>query len=107
MSINRNNNIIHNLKAIAKMGRHMKPRTIVTAWDEAGLPPLELKLAEALCEPGALEAISAKPFTHARVEAHLEAQRILDEALGQMVHAPDGTQQQAPATGSTASKMRG
>lgn len=89
MSQYSNNIMIHNLRIGAQMVQHgIHPEVVALALNKEGISVTH-DLIAAIAEPGALESLSAKPFTHKRMHEHIVAYDTMKSSLAQMASLPE------------------
>lgn len=90
MSQFHNNNLLHNIRAGVRMvDAGMPPEVAAFAMIHAGIP-VPAPLLAAMAQPGVLQAMEAKPFTHARADEHIAGYKAMKESLAQQqVNAKD------------------
>jgi len=83
MSQFHNNNLLHNIRAGVRMiDGGVPPEVAAFAMAHAGIP-VPAPLLAAAAQPGVLQAMEAKPFTHARADENIAGYKAMKESLAQ------------------------
>ena len=100
MSQFHNNNLIHNLRVAVEMVQAgMSPKLTSAAMNEVGINA-PANLIEAVAQPGIMDSMSAKPFTHERAKQNISAHQILQGHLATMrTQAEESEHEYAEADG--------
>lgn len=83
MSQYHNNNLLHNIRIGVRMINEGMPADVAAyAMTRAGIATTPSLLAAA-AEPGVLQAMESKPFTHARADQHIAGYQALTRFLAE------------------------
>ncbi|MCX5545824.1 hypothetical protein M3A49_41675 [Paraburkholderia sp. CNPSo 3076] len=89
MSQFHNNNLLHNLRVGVRMvraGMHPEVASFALAKEGINAPS---PMLEAAAQPGVLESMSARPYTHARADRQIAADQRMRTQLAEMQAQPE------------------